>query len=194
MAQAQNVSANAVSGVQPLSYLNQNQPASVLFVREKRAPTTRDRRFKFGTIWLDTDGDTVYALVKVTNNAAFWSLLGAGSGDLDTLTGDTGGAVVPSSGNINILGGQNTNVSGSGSTLTVNSTNVTGTVTLASGSATVLTSAVTANSRIFLSYLQIIGGSGDLQSNPIVPGVSFFISTGNLGNFSRVTWLIVEPT
>ena len=118
MAQAQNVSANAVSGIQPLSYLNQNQPATVLFVRQSRAPTTSDRRFKFGTIWLDTGANTVYALVNVTNNSAFWSLLGAGSGDLDTLTADSGGAIGPSLGNINLTGSQNISTAGSGNSIT----------------------------------------------------------------------------
>ena len=112
MAQAQNTSQDAVSGLQPLSYLNQNQPAVVLFVRLNRAPKTTDRRFKFGTIWLDTASNAVYALVNVKNNEAFWSLLGQGSGDLESLTGNTGGAVFPSSGNIELLGGGRINVEG----------------------------------------------------------------------------------
>lgn len=194
MAQAQNVSIDAVSGLQPLSYLNQNQPASVLFTKQKRAPTTNDRRFKFGTIWLDTATNTVYALVNVTNNAAIWSLLGSGSSDLETLTGDSGGAISPTSGNINILGGQNMNVAGSGSTLTVNSSNTTGIAVLAMGNATVLTSVVTSNSRIFLSYQPINGLGGTLNVSAITPGVSFNISTGSIGDTSVVSWMIVEPT
>lgn len=122
MAQAQNTSQNAVSGLQPLSYLNQNQAANVLSVRQKRAPTPNDRRFKFGTLWFDSAANTVYALVSVTNNSAFWSLLGTGTGDLETLTGDTGGAISPSAGNINVLGGSNIEVTGSASTLTVGTT------------------------------------------------------------------------
>ncbi len=194
MAQAQNVSANAVSGIQPLSYLNQNQPSSVLFVRQKRAPTTNDRRFKFGTLWLDTNGNTVYALVNIANNAAFWSLLGAGSGDLDTLTGDSGGAVVPSSGNINILGGQTTSVVGSGSTLTINSNNTTGTVVLAGGNATVATTDVTSNSRIFLTYQALGVSVGILRIGTVIDGVSFEITSGTALDSSTVAWMIVEPS
>ncbi len=193
MAQAQNVSIDAVSGLQPLSYLNQNQPANVLFTKQKRAPTTNDRRFKFGTIWLDTAANAVYALVNITNNAAIWSLLGSGSSDLETLTGDSGGAISPTSGNINILGGQNTDVVGSGSTLTVNSTNTTGIAVLASGNATVLTSVVTSNSRIFLTYQPINGTPGTLQISAISTGVSFDISSGGFGDTSVVSWMIVEP-
>lgn len=120
MAQAQNTSTDAVSGLQPLSYLNQNQPASVLFVRFARAPTTTDRRYKYGTLWLDTSSNQVYSLVQVASNSASWSLLGPGASDVDTLTGDTGGALSPTGGNINILGGDNLTVDGSGSTLTIN--------------------------------------------------------------------------
>ena len=112
MAQAQNTSQDAVSGLQPLSYLNQNQPAVVLFVRLGRAPKTTDRRFKFGTIWLDTASNAVYALVNVKNNEAFWSLLGQGGGDLESLTGNTGGAVFPNGGNINVVGSGKINVLG----------------------------------------------------------------------------------
>ena len=262
MAQAQNTSIDAVSGVQPLSYLNQNQPATVLFVRQKRAPTTNDRRFKFSTMWLDTAANTVYALVNVSNNSAFWSLLGSGSSDLETLTGNSGGPLSPTGGNINIVGGQNVVVTGSGSTLTVAnttsinadsfetvsdptkglflSTNVVegsgsdvdvdititpkgtgdtklsagslsidsvgegldikeganarmGTVTLASGNATVPTTAVTANSRIFLTYQLEVGLAGNLKIISRIPGTSFNISTGNIGDTSIVAWMIVEP-
>lgn len=80
MAQAQNVSANAVSGLQPLSYLNQNQPATVLFVRQKRSPTENDKNYKIGTIWLNTFLDKVYLLVSVKESKAIWSFLGAGTG------------------------------------------------------------------------------------------------------------------
>jgi hypothetical protein len=42
-----------------------------------------------------------------------------------TLTGDSGGALTPTAGNWNILGGTNVTVAGAGSTLTVNATNYT---------------------------------------------------------------------
>lgn len=120
MSQAQKTSQDAVSGLQPLSYLNSNQPANVLRVIQNRAPTSSDRRYKIGTIWFDTSSDQVYGLVKVVANAATWTVLGPGASDVDTLTGDTGGAISPTGGNINILGGDNLTVAGSGSTLTIN--------------------------------------------------------------------------
>ena len=76
MAQAQNTSIDAVSGLQPLSYLNQNQPATVLFVRQSRPPTTNDKNYKFGTLWLDTEANEVFVLINVKANAAIWVLIG----------------------------------------------------------------------------------------------------------------------
>ncbi len=49
----------------------------------------------------------------------FVALAGAGAGQ--TITGDSGGALVPSSGNWNILGRSGSKTAGSGSTITVNS-------------------------------------------------------------------------
>lgn len=44
---------------------------------------------------------------------------GGGGGTLSTLTGNTGGAISPTAGNINIVGTGNISVAGSGSTLTI---------------------------------------------------------------------------
>lgn len=52
--------------------------------------------------------------------AGFVSASGTGLGQ--TITGDTGGALSPTAGNWNILGGPGVTTSGSGSTLTINST------------------------------------------------------------------------
>ena len=64
-----------------------------------------------------TDGS-----ITVTNGAGTIDLAVAAADDaILTLTGDTGGALSPTAGNINILGGPGVTVTGSGSTLTVNS-------------------------------------------------------------------------
>ncbi len=102
----------------PLGYLNSTQEAQVLQVRFTRAPTTSDRRFKLGTIWTNTSTNSVYILANVTNGSAHWELMAASAGDVTELTGDSGGPVIPSSGNINILGNSLGHFLGSGSTLT----------------------------------------------------------------------------
>lgn len=99
------------------------QPLSKVFpapIIAQRAPTVNDISYPIGQIWVDEDGDDYYGLVNVTAGVATWNVLGATPGNVDTLTGDTGGAITPSAGNINILGGDLTTVNGSGSTLTIN--------------------------------------------------------------------------
>ncbi len=120
MAQAQNTTSDAVSALQPLSYLNSNQPATVLFTSSAGSPQTTDRRFKLGTLWLDTSTTAVYSLVSVAANSANWSLLGPGASDVDTLTGDSGGAVSPTGGTITMAGGTNVTTVGTANTITFN--------------------------------------------------------------------------
>lgn len=56
---------------------------------------------------------------KAAGGVATWAFLGGSTGDLNTLTGDTGGVINPSSGNIGTKGTANqVTVTGSGSTLT----------------------------------------------------------------------------
>lgn len=120
MSQSLNVSSGAVAGQNSLSYLNQNEPAQVLIVRAPRNPTTSDRRYKIGTLWLNTSTQTTYMLTHVASGLATWAFnVPAGSNAVETLTGNSGGAISPSSGNINIVGSNLYSITGSGSTLTV---------------------------------------------------------------------------
>lgn len=86
----------------------------------QRAPTTNDTGYRIGQTWVDQSSNQIYALATVASGSATWSLTGPGASDVDTLTGDSGGAISPSGGNINILGGDGLTVAGSGSTLTIN--------------------------------------------------------------------------
>lgn len=109
----------------PLSYLGVNAENPPNLITETRGPTTSDTRgpdgtFKVGTLWVDKTTGIMYGLGIVAGGVATWALLGQGSSDLDTLTGDTGGSLTPTSGTINIVGGDGLTVDGSGSTLTVN--------------------------------------------------------------------------
>lgn len=102
----------------PLGYLNSTQAAQVLQVRMNRAPTTSDRRFKLGTIWTNTSTNNVYILTNVTSGDAIWESLGGPSTGIDTLTGNTGGAVSPVGSNIDILGNNLGTFVGTSGTLT----------------------------------------------------------------------------
>jgi hypothetical protein len=89
-------------------------------VKAQRAPTTSDLGYEIGQMWVDQVSGQIYGLASVASNSAVWSVLGPGASDVDTLTGDTGGALSPTAGNINILGGDGLSVAGAGSTLTIN--------------------------------------------------------------------------
>ncbi len=114
---------SSVSGENNLSYLNQEDQVKPIVVRARRAPTTADRRFKIGTLWVNQDSNISYQLTSVSAGLANWGVLSAGSGDLDALTGDSGGAIGPDGGgNINIVGNDLYTVDGTGNTLTITET------------------------------------------------------------------------
>lgn len=81
-----------------------------------RAPTSSDKAYVKGTLWLDTDASTAYMWPGSGN----WISLGSGTtGAIVTLTGDSGGALSPTAGNMNILGtASQITATGSGSTIT----------------------------------------------------------------------------
>jgi hypothetical protein len=82
-----------------------------------RAPTSSDTAYVPGTLWLDTDADTAY----MWPGSGDWISLGSGTtGAIVTLTGDSGGAISPVGGNIDVLGtASEIDVVGTAGTLTV---------------------------------------------------------------------------
>lgn len=89
-------------------------------IKATRAPTSSDTKFPLGQLWVRTDTAQVYILVQLSSGSASWTLASPGASDVDTMTGDSGGALSPTAGNMNVLGGTNMTVAGAGSTLTVN--------------------------------------------------------------------------
>lgn len=89
-----------------------------------RPPAATDHRYPIGKKWIDTLNNGSYTLTSVSTTAgvisANWEANTPGTSEVDTLTGDTGGAIGPTGGNINIVGGDGLTVDGSGSTLTIN--------------------------------------------------------------------------
>lgn len=74
---------------------------------------------KIGTIAVDTSTSTGYILTSLSGGVATWSQMGAaGGGSVNTLTGNSGGAVTASAANINVIGSGVLAFAGSGSTLT----------------------------------------------------------------------------
>lgn len=99
-----------LNGLEPLAYAGVNAVQPPDFVTKPRPPTANDsKNFYLGQIWLDTGTNTpptasdIYMLVALLGNQATWVTFGAGS--LQTLTGNSGGAVNPDGAfNINVVG------------------------------------------------------------------------------------------
>ena len=72
-----------------------------------RAPTTSDKNFEIGQLWIYTTTGQIYGLANVASGSATWSALGPGASDVDTLTADSGGAISPTAGTIILAGGTN---------------------------------------------------------------------------------------
>jgi len=96
----------SISSSNPLSYLGLPETDVPQVTIAKRPPTGNDLDGrKLGDIWVDAIAMAMYGFVGASGGQAIWIFLGATSGALATLTGDSGGAVSPSAGNINLQGG-----------------------------------------------------------------------------------------
>jgi len=85
-----------------------------------RAPLTSDVGYGIGTIWIDSSASNAYILTLVAAGSATWNLIAVNLGDLETLTGDTGGAIGPDgSHNIDIVGSGGISVDGNPATNTL---------------------------------------------------------------------------
>lgn len=101
-----------LNGINPLAYIGDNAYQPPEFVTNTRPPTSTDSsNFELGTIWLNTgnnippEAQDIWMLVALLGGSATWVQLSGGMGDVQTLTGNTGGAVGPDgAGNINVVG------------------------------------------------------------------------------------------
>jgi len=103
---------------------------------QSRAPTSADTNYPIGKRWIYlNNGEYSLVEITITNNipSATWVLSGTNTGPLNTLTGNSGGALSPSAGNINIVGSGVITVTGSGSTLTISETPGTGLLSTLTG-------------------------------------------------------------
>lgn len=92
-------------------------------ITKTSAPTANDKNYPNGFVWIYKNGDTRTAYTYGgldSSGDAVWILAGPGDSDVDTLTGDSGGAISPAAGNITLAGGTNITSAGSGSTITFN--------------------------------------------------------------------------
>lgn len=73
--------------------------------RDTRDPLPLDRTLPIGQIWINASTRRAYQCVDVQGGEATWVLIAAFAGDIESLTGDSGGAVFPDEGfDIRLLG------------------------------------------------------------------------------------------
>lgn len=130
--------------------------------------------FKIGQEWVNTTTGAVYILTNLVSTlgqiTATWTLMGTAAGTLSTLTGDSGGAISPSAGNINLLGTANQiTTTGAGSTITwsipatfIAPGSIASTTTVTSGTAVVATTSVTAGTTVTATLGAITATNGNL--------------------------------
>jgi len=85
-----------------------------------RAPVAGDIGLEVGTTWINTVTAQAWTMTQAAAGAATWSLSSPGASDVDTLTGDGGGAISPLAGNITVAGGTNITTAGAVNTITYN--------------------------------------------------------------------------
>jgi hypothetical protein len=89
---------------------------TVPFIARGFSPTQNDwQNFSLGCIWLNQKTQAVFILVSLDGNQATWVQFISGTGDVQTLTSNTGGVVTPTAGNINVVG-DGTTITGVGNT------------------------------------------------------------------------------
>ena len=93
-----------MSGLLPPNPLSYEGQVVVPFINRKGPPTTANNKFSIPTVWVDTVGEDAYILVSVSLGVATWVPIGGVPGQVNTLTGNSGGAVSPTADNINVVG------------------------------------------------------------------------------------------
>lgn len=105
----------------------QNIPPNPII--SNRAPTTGDTGKDIGTLWINQSTGRIYSLASISAGSATWVELTSGSvlPEIETLTGNSGGAVGPDgAANVNIVGSGTINVVGNPGTNTLTITDTGG--------------------------------------------------------------------
>lgn len=151
--------------------------------RATRNPTSADKAYVKGTLWLNTTLATAW----MWPGTGSWIALGSGTvGAIVTLTGGSGGALSPTAGNFNLLGTANQITStGSGSTITFSIPSA----FTAPGSITSTTSIISGTT--IVSGTTITAGSALIATTSVTAGTSV---TATLGNITATNGNIVKGT
>jgi len=144
-----------------------------------RNPTSSDKAYVKGTLWLNTATPGAF----MWPGSGSWISLGtSSSGDITTLTGNSGGALSPTLGNINILGAGALAFAGSGSTLTGSITPGTALVATIAGNSGGARSPTAGAMSIIGSGAVAVAGSGSTLTISVTAGTALIATlTGGSG-------------
>lgn len=162
-----------------------------------RAPTSADTSYIKGTLWLDTDAETAY----MWPGTGDWIALGSGTtGAIVTVTGDSGGAISPVGGNVDLLGTANQiTTTGTAGTITfsipaafIAPGSIASTTTITSGTSMVATTTLTAGTGITATTGNIVATAGQVNAGTsMTAGTTLTATLGNItatnGNLSLAT-------
>jgi hypothetical protein len=88
--------AKRLTGLNPLAYMGVEAETPSQFTIQQRDPTTHDfSNWDIGAVWLTQDTSSIFMLVAKKAGIATWVQMGAVDLAVETLTGDSGGAVSP---------------------------------------------------------------------------------------------------
>lgn len=111
---------NNLSGLSSLGYQGTNAVNPPNIYNLRRDPTTQDwQNFSIGDIWINRTTLDIFMLVSLASNQGDWQRF-ASSGDITSITGDSGGPVSgDSDNNVDLLGGANITTVGNPGTSTM---------------------------------------------------------------------------
>lgn len=157
-----------------------NNPADV--IRTTGVPSSQLTQHAPGTIAIDNVAAEAYMLVSKAGGVDTWEGIGGGTISLNQLTGNTGGALNPTAGNINILGSRALSFAGSGSTLTGSITPGTDLVATIAGNSGGALSPTAGAMSIVGSGALAFAGAGSTLTGSITPGTALVSTlTGGSG-------------
>lgn len=143
-------------------------------------PNPQNTQFPVQKRWVNTDTNTEFILYGFTSTGGYvlanWVRLTGNASVVQFLTGNSGGAVVPTGANINFLGdGTTVNIVGNPGTHTL-----TANVILPGTSNVVLLGQISSISGISLSSGQlVVGGTGAPAASTLTAGTGISIANGN---------------
>lgn len=179
----------ANSNYQNLGYSLGQGPLTVIPsnpIQALRAPTTADKGYAIGQIWIFSDD--YYALTSVADNLANWQLLNPTvAAGVQTLTGNTGGAISPVAGNINLLATQGFVFTGTAGTQTLSYTSV----QLPATNSAITAGYLSIAGNFVLHTLSGMGGAANLwfgQSAPSMAAITSATQNISIGSGEFNSW------